>query len=153
MSASSRDLTLIEGARFAIVVSRFNKPVTEGLLKGAQDALVEQGAKNVTVFWCPGAFEIPLLAKRLAHSGNYDAIITLGAVIKGETYHFEVISDSVVNALQLVALESKIPVCLGVITPYTAAQALYRSDPDQGNKGAEAANAAIEMIRLMNQIP
>jgi len=152
MTKHTQNGSSIDAARFAIVVSRFNKPVTEGLLRGAQGALHEQGAKNITVFWCPGAFEIPLLAQKLANSGSYDAIITLGAVIKGETYHFEVISDSVVDALQRVALDTNVPVCLGILTPYNANQALYRSDPARGNKGAEAAKAAIEMVRLLRQI-
>ena len=138
-------------ARLAIVVSRFNEQVTEGLLEGALTALRRCGAKNVKVWWCPGAFEIPLVAKRLAAGGGYDAIICLGAVIKGETYHFEVISDSVVRAIQEVALETGVPVSLGVLTPLNASQALERSDPERGNKGAEAALAALEMVHLMQQ--
>ena len=114
--------------------------------------LQARGAKCVKVYWCPGAFEIPLVAKRLAAGGRFDAIICLGAVVKGQTYHFEVISDSVVHAIQQIALETGVPVTLGVLTPLSGAQALERSDPSRGNKGAEAALAAIEMVRLMRQM-
>ncbi len=142
----------VSAARFAVVVSRFNKPVTEGLLTGAVEALQGHGAKNVDIYWCPGAFEIPLVAKRLAARGGLDAIICLGAVIKGQTYHFEVISDSVVRAIQQVVLDTGVPVALGILTPLTASQALERADPEGANKGAEAALAAMEMVHLMQQI-
>ena len=139
-------------ARFAIVVSCFNEPVTAGLLDGAKAALSDCGASNITVYRCPGAFEIPLVAKRLAASGNVDAIVCLGAVVKGQTYHFEVISDTVVRAIQQVALDTGIPVTLGVITPLDAAQAHARSGRDHRNKGREAAIAAVEMVILMQKI-
>lgn len=140
------------GARYAIVVSRFNKAVTERLLSGAMAALHAHGATQNEVFWCPGAFEIPLIAQELAASGNFDALICLGAVVKGETYHFEVISDSVVQAIQRVALDSGIPVTLGILTPLNEAQALERADPGKGNKGKEAAMAAMEMVHLIRSI-
>ena len=138
--------------RLAIVVSRFNERVTQDLLKGARQALAERGITNVPTVWCPGAFELPQVAKTLSQTGRYEAIIALGAVVKGETYHFEVISDSVVDALQQVSLESGVPVALGVLTPFTGDQALERADPARGNKGAEAALAALEMATLMRTL-
>ncbi len=137
-------------ARFAIVASIYNERVTAGLTSGALAALEVAGAKNVTVYVTPGAFEMPLTVKKLAASGRYDAIICVGSVIKGQTYHFEVISDSVVHAIQQVALETGIPVTLGLLTAYDRTQALKRSGAEK-NKGAEAAFAAVGMVDLLRQ--
>ena len=142
------------GNRFAVVVSRFNPEITQGLLTGALAALEEAGeqASAHTVVWVPGAFELPLTVQRLAESGDYDAIICLGCVIKGETMHFEYIAESVAHGLAQVALQSGIPIALGVLTTLTEAQAVERAAPGPGNKGAEAARAAVEMASLFRRL-
>jgi len=141
-------------ARFAIVVGRFNAFVTEALLKGALDTLQRHGAAmdQVTVVWCPGAFEIPLVAKRLASSGQYDAVICLGAVIRGATSHYDLVASAVAHGVSEASLSTGIPVLFGVITTDTIEQAIERSGTKAGNKGADAALAAIEMVNLMKQI-
>jgi len=142
------------GCRFAIVVSRFNPEITAGLLAGAREALIEADvqAEDVIVLRVPGAFELPLVAQRLAESGQFDAVICLGCLIKGDTMHFEYIADSVAHGLAQVALQSGIPVALGVLTTLTEAQAVERAAPGPGNKGAEAARAALEMASLFRQL-
>lgn len=137
--------------RIAIAVSRYNATVTEPLLTGARQTLARFGVTELDIAWCPGAFELPLLVSKLARSGRYAAVIALGAVIRGETYHFEVISNSAVDGLQKVALNTGIPVALGVLTANTIEQAMARSAPGDANKGAEAALAALEMVSLLNQ--
>jgi 6,7-dimethyl-8-ribityllumazine synthase len=141
--------------RFAIVVSRFNEEITEGLLAGAREALREGGVRDdaVTVFHVPGAFEIPLAAKRVADSGEFVAVICLGCLIKGDTMHFEYIADAASHGIMRVALDTGIPVAFGVLTTLTDAQAEERAAPGPGNKGREAAAAALEMTRLLRQIP
>lgn len=140
--------------RLAIAVSRFNEEVTSGLLSGALKELVKNGfdENDVTVVKCPGAFEIPLTAKALCKSGKYCAVICLGAVIKGETAHFEYISYAVTQGIMQLNLEYGIPVTFGVLTSYSDEQALARSADGDGNKGAEAAAAAIEMVGLLKNI-
>ncbi len=140
--------------RIAIVVSRFNKEISEGLLKGALDALRENdySEKEFKIFECPGAFEIPLTAKQLCQSGKYCGIVCLGAVIKGETAHFEYISDAVTRGIAQLNLEFDIPVVFGVLTCYNQEQAVKRSSEDSENKGREAALAAMDMIRLLKTI-
>ena len=145
-------LTIPPQAFVAIAVSRFNATITEPLLTGARQALADHGVKHVDIAWCPGAFELPLLTSKLAQSGRYAAIIALGAVIRGETYHFEVISRSAVEGLQHVALSTGIPVALGVLTADTIEQAIERSALGDANKGAEAALAALEMVNLLEEI-
>ena len=142
-------------ARIALVVSRFNATVTESLLKGAMEALQMRGvaAEQLTIVKCPGAFEIPLVAKRLAGSGKYHAVVCLGAVIRGATYHFDIISNELASGLMQVSLETGIPATLGVITTDTAEQAIERSKEGPGNKGAEAAIAALEMAGLLSSLP
>ena len=137
-------------SRFAVVVSRFNQDITQGLLTGALGALEQGGvaASARTVVWVPGAFELPLTVQRLAESGDYDAIVCLGCLIKGDTMHFEYIAESVAHGLAQVALQSGIPVALGVLTTLTEEQAVERSAPGPANKGAEAAHAAMEMASL-----
>lgn len=140
--------------RFGVVASRFNEPVTERLLAGALDALASCGADmdRVTVAWCPGAVEIPLAARKLAGTGSYDAIICLGAVIRGETPHFEAVCHAASYGASRVALDLGLPVSFGVLTTDTAQQALARSGGAKGNKGAEAAAAAVEMANLLRDI-
>ena len=136
--------------RVAIAVSRFNAMITEPLLAGAKQTLTQYGVTDLDIAWCPGAFELPLLVSKLAESGRYAAIIALGAVIRGETYHFEVISNAAVEGLQQVALKMGIPVALGVLTADTIEQAMARSAPGNDNKGNEAALAALEMVSLLD---
>ena len=138
----------------AIVVSRFNPEVTTGLLKGAMETLMANGFKeeNITILHVPGAFEIPLAAKQLCHSGKYCGVICLGAVIKGDTAHFEYISESVAHGLMKLNLEMDIPVSFGVLTCYNDEQSVKRSADDEHNKGREAASAVIEMIALLKEI-
>ena len=142
------------GNRFAVAVSRFNLEITQGLLHGALATLEVAGveASAHTVVWVPGAFELPLTVQRLAESGDYDAIICLGCLIKGDTMHFEYIAESVAHSLAQVALQSGVPIALGVLTTLTEAQAVERAAPGPGNKGAEAARAALEMASLFRRL-
>jgi 6,7-dimethyl-8-ribityllumazine synthase len=135
------------GLRFAIVVARFNSDITCKLLEGAKDALARARADGFEVFYVPGAFELPLAAKWLAH-GGYSAIIALGAVIRGETPHFEYVAGEAARGLQQVALECNIPVAFGVLTTDTMEQAAARAGGKHGNKGYDAAMTAIEMARF-----
>lgn len=145
---------LAEGARFAIVNARFNEFITNKLLSGALDALERHGAAagNITVAWVPGAFEIPLVAAKLARSGDYDAIICLGAVIRGGTPHFDYVCAEVSKGIAHVGLETGIPTIFGVLTTETIEQAIERAGTKAGNKGFDAAVSAIEMINLLKQI-
>ena len=141
-------------ASFAIVVSRFNAFITEKLLDGALDALRRHEADmdRVTVAWCPGSFEMPLVAKKLAESGAYDAIICLGAVIRGATTHYDLVAGEVAKGTAQAALQTGMPVIFGVITTDSIEQAIERAGTKAGNKGAEAAIAAIEMVNLLRQL-
>ena len=143
-----------EGLSFGIVVSRFNSFVTEKLLAGAQDALKRHGVDldEVDVFWTPGAFEIPGIAKRLAESGRYDAILCLGAVIRGATPHFDYVAAESAKGIANISSSTNIPVIYGVITTDTIEQALERSGIKAGNKGAEAAVAGIETVNLYKAV-
>lgn len=138
-------------ARFGIVVSRFNRFVTEPLLDGALDTLRRHGADmdRVTVAWCPGAVEIPLVAKKLAESGAYDAVICLGAVIRGATTHYDYVCSAVTSGVSRASLDTGIPVIFGVLTTDTIEQALERAGTKSGNKGADAAVSAVEMVNLL----
>jgi len=138
------------GKRFALVISRFNTEVTTGLLAGARKALLAAGAtaSDLTVIETPGAFEIPLALEWLALGGSYDAIIALGAVIKGETSHYEHISEAAMRGIQTVSLKYGLPIACGVLTTFTDEQAIARSSDNEANKGREAALAAIEMVNL-----
>jgi 6,7-dimethyl-8-ribityllumazine synthase len=136
-----------KGLKFAIVVARFNSAITDKLLEGAQDALTKASAGGIEVFHVPGAFELPLAAKWLAH-GGYSAIIALGAVIRGETPHFDFVAAEAARGLQQVALECNIPVAFGVLTTDTLEQAEARAGGEHGNKGYDAAMTAIEMARF-----
>ncbi len=143
-----------EGRRFAIVVGRFNELISVRLLEGALDCLRRHGAeeKGLDIFWVPGAFELPLLAKRLAHTGRYDALICLGAVIRGETPHFDFVAKEVSRGVAQVGMESGVPVGFGVITADSLDQALDRAGAKVGNKGWDAALSAIEMIDLISKL-
>lgn len=137
--------------QLAIVCSKFNEEVTKGLLKGAVDELKNLGYNEgkVSVFYCPGAFEIPLTAKKLCKSGKFEAVICLGAVIKGETAHFEYISNIVSQGIFELGMKYEIPVTFGVLTAYTDEQAIARSSDNENNKGREAARAAVDMIKQL----
>lgn len=140
--------------KFAIIVSRFNDLVTSRLLEGALDALERMGGKeeNLCVLKVPGSFEIPLVAKRLAQSNKWDAIICLGAVIKGETPHFDYIVSQVTSGIARCALETAVPTVYGIITADTAEQALDRAGLKLGNKGYDAAITAVEVVNLLKQL-
>jgi 6,7-dimethyl-8-ribityllumazine synthase len=142
-----------KGLKFAIVVSRFNSFFSEKLLEGALDALKRHNVEeeNIDVFKVPGAFEIPFITKKLIKK-DYDAIIVLGVVIRGETYHFEVVANEVSKGIAQINLKSNIPVTFGVITSETLEQSIDRSGAKAGNKGFEAAMAAIEMANLNKQL-
>jgi|SRR5678815_3496226 6,7-dimethyl-8-ribityllumazine synthase len=135
------------GLRIAIVSARFNPEITERLLGGAQEALRNEA--EVTVIHVPGAFEIPLAAKQAALSGRFDAIVAIGCVIRGETAHFEYISQVASNGIAQVGIETGVPVTFGVLTADTDEQALARSVPGPDNKGYHAAQAALEMVRVL----
>jgi len=139
-----------EGLRFGVIVSRFNEFITGKLLDGAQDTLARHGVKeaDVDIAWTPGSFEIPLIAKKMAESGRYDAIICLGAVIRGGTPHFDYIAAEVTKGIASVSLGTGLPVILGVITADTLEQAIERAGTKSGNYGSQAAMHAIEMANL-----
>lgn len=141
--------------KFAIVIGRFNEFIGSRLLSGALDAIERHGGQdeNVTVVWAPGAFEIPVVASRLAKSGEFDAVICLGAVIRGSTPHFDYVSAEVSKGIANVALATGVPVIFGVLTTDTIEQAVERAGTKAGNKGWEAAVAAIEMANLLPQLP
>lgn len=138
------------GLRFAVIASRFNEEIVEGLLAGALDCLTSHGAADeaITVLRVPGAFEIPTLARMVASRGGFDSIITLGCVLRGETPHFEFIAAQVTAELSRVAVDARFPIAFGVITCNTEQQAVERSAKGPSNKGWEAALAAIEMANL-----
>ena len=142
------------GVRLALVVSRFNEAVTTRLLAGAREALTQHGVNedDVDIAWVPGAFELPLAARRLAESHRYDAIVCLGAVIRGETPHFEYVSAEVARGVSEVSRDTGVPAVFGVITPDTREQALARAGGSKANKGAEAVATAIEMVNLLRQL-
>jgi 6,7-dimethyl-8-ribityllumazine synthase len=143
-----------EGLKFGIVVSRFNEFITSKLLAGALDAIGRHGAiaEAVEVAWVPGTFEIPVIAQKLAKSGKYDAVICLGAVIRGATPHFDYIAGEVTKGIAQVGMQTGVPTIFGVITTDTIEQAIERAGTKVGNKGFDAAEAAIEMANLLKQI-
>ena len=143
-----------KGLKFGIVVARFNSFISERLLEGALDSLIRHGAidQDIHVVRVPGAFEIPLAAKKLAQAGNYDAVICLGAVIRGSTPHFDFVSAEVSKGVAMVSLESGVPVIFGVLTTDTIEQAVERAGTKAGNKGFEAAAGAIETANLLKAL-
>lgn len=144
-----------QGLRFGLVVGRFNEFITNRLLAGAMDALTRHGVaeEDVDVAWVPGGFEIPLVARKLALRGRYDAVVCLGAVIRGSTPHFEYVAAEVAKGVARVGLETGVPVIFGVITADTLEQAIERAGTKAGNKGWQAAVSAIEMANLMRRLP
>jgi 6,7-dimethyl-8-ribityllumazine synthase len=143
------------GRRFAIVASRFNEVVVNQLVTGATDCLARNGIgeDDVDLAWVPGAFELPLAARMLAESDRYDAVICLGAVIRGQTSHFEHVAGQAASGIQRVALDTGVPVIFGVLTTETFEQALERAGGKHGNKGWDAAMAAMEMAGLLDSLP
>ncbi|GIP37525.1 6,7-dimethyl-8-ribityllumazine synthase [Paenibacillus sp. J31TS4] len=141
-------------ARYGIVVGRFNEFITGKLLSGALDALKRHGAaeEEVDVAWVPGAFEIPLIAQKMAESGKYDAVITLGAVIRGSTPHFDYVCSEVSKGVSAINLKTGVPTVFGVLTTDSIEQAVERAGTKAGNKGWEAAATAIEMVNLVKQL-
>jgi 6,7-dimethyl-8-ribityllumazine synthase len=144
----------VQNARFCLVVSRFNSFVVESLLAGAVDTLKRHGAEDadLTLVRVPGAFEMPVACERLAAKGGYDAIIAIGAVIRGGTPHFEYVAGECVKGIAQVSLKHGVPISFGVLTVDSIEQAIERSGTKAGNKGAEAAMSAIEMVNLLRQI-
>lgn len=145
-------LLTVNDEKFCIIISRFNEFIGSKLLSGAIDELKRHGVdeSNIDVVWCPGAFEIPLVAKKCAMTGNYSAIITLGAVIKGSTSHYDYVCAEVSKGVASVSLETSVPVIFGVLTTDNIEQAIERAGTKAGNKGSDAAKSAIEMANLMN---
>lgn len=143
-----------QGEHYAIVVSRFNELICGKLVEGAKDVLIRHGVKQneFDVYWVPGAWELPLTAQELCLTGRYDAIIALGAVIRGDTPHFEYVAAEMSKGLAATGLEHRVPVAFGVLTTENLEQALLRAGSKAGNKGAEAALAALEMVSLLKQI-
>ncbi|MBQ4898527.1 6,7-dimethyl-8-ribityllumazine synthase [Paenibacillus sp. Marseille-P2973] len=142
------------GLKYAIVVGRFNEFITSKLLGGALDALKRHGVKDeeVSVAWVPGAFEIPFAAQKLAESGKYDAVITLGTVIRGSTSHYDYVCNEAAKGVAAVGLKTGVPTIFGVVTTENIEQAIERAGTKAGNKGWDAAMAAIEMANLTNQL-
>lgn len=148
------ETTIIDNARVAIVVSQFNPKVTHGLLDGARLELAEAGLAlaEEDVFEAPGAFEMPLIAKKLAQSGRYDGVACLGCVIKGDTAHFEFISLGATMGIMEASLETEVPICFGILTTYTQEQAVVRSSADAENKGREAVAACLSSLATLQRI-
>lgn len=144
---------IAKGLKIGIVAGRFNEFITSKLLGGAVDAINRHGEDNeVVVAWVPGAFEMPLVAKKMAQSGNYDAIILVGAVIKGSTAHFDYVCGEVTKGCAQVGLETGVPTIFGVLTTDTIEQAIERAGTKAGNKGFECGTTAIEMVNLLKQL-
>ncbi|MEW6355691.1 MAG: 6,7-dimethyl-8-ribityllumazine synthase [Planctomycetota bacterium] len=143
-----------DGKKFGLVASRFNEFITNKLLSGAIDCLERHGVaeKDIDVYWVPGSFEMPLTAKRVAESGKYDAVVCLGAVIRGATPHFEYVAAEAAKGIAQVGLSTGVPTTFGVLTTDNIEQAIERAGTKSGNKGADAALAAIEMVNLFAQM-
>ena len=143
-----------EGMKVAIVASRFNEIIVNKLLGGAVDGLVRHGVDetNITAAWVPGAFELPLIAKKMAESGKYDAVICVGAVIRGDTSHYELVCNEAAKGVAQVSLQTGVPVLFGIITTENIEQAIARAGSKAGNKGYDCALSAIEMVNLIGQL-
>ncbi len=154
MNKQFEGMLLGKGLKFGLVVSRFNDFITKKLLEGAQDALLRHGVnqEDIEIAWVPGSFEVPLVALKLAQTKKYDAIICLGAVVRGDTPHFEYIAAEVTKGIAKVGLETGLPVAYGVITVDTLEQAIERAGTKMGNEGFKAAVNAIEMANLVRSI-
>ncbi|MCI0681023.1 MAG: 6,7-dimethyl-8-ribityllumazine synthase [Gemmataceae bacterium] len=155
MTTLEGNLTAPDAGRFAVVAARFNKPIVDRLVAGAMEAFQERGVAGdaVDLVWVPGSFEIPLVAKRLAASGKYVAVVCLGAVIKGDTDHYEYVCVGAAHGIAEAGLVTGVPVLFGVLTCQTEEQAVDRAGGKEGNKGADVALAAIEMVNLLKQLP
>ena len=154
MSKHFEGVLLGKGLKFGVVVSRFNEFITRKLLEGTQDALLRHGVseEDIDIAWVPGSFEIPLVAQRLVQTKRYDAVICLGAVIRGATPHFEYVAAEVTKGIAKVGLETGLPVSYGIVTADTLEQAIERAGTKAGNKGFDAAVDAIEMANLLKNI-
>ena len=154
MSKHFEGMLLGKDLKFGLVASRFNEFITKKLLEGAEDALLRHDVnkEDIEITWVPGSFEIPLIAKKLAQTKRYDAVICLGAVIRGDTPHFEYIAAEVTKGIAKVSLDTGLPVIYGIITADTLEQAIERAGTKAGNKGFEAAMNAIEMVNLVKSI-
>ena len=154
MSKYFEGVLLGKGLRFGVVASRFNEFITKRLLDGAEDALLRHGVsqEDIEIAWVPGSFEIPLIAKKLAQSNKYDAVICLGAVIRGGTPHFEYIASEVTKGIARISLDTEVPVAYGIITADTLEQAIERAGTKMGNEGFKAAVIAIEMANLVKSL-
>ncbi len=154
MNKHFEGVLLAKGLKFGLVVSRFNEFITGKLLEGAEDALLRHGAnrEDIEIAWVPGSFEIPLVAQKLARTKRYDAVICLGAVVRGATPHFEYIAAEVTKGIAKVGLDTGLPVIYGVITADTLEQAIERAGTKMGNKGFDAAVTAIEIFNLLKNI-
>jgi 6,7-dimethyl-8-ribityllumazine synthase len=142
------------GLKFAVIVSRFNDMITKNLLNGCLDTLRRHGVNDdsINIIWCPGAFEIPVVARQVAQSARYDAVICLGAVIRGSTPHFDYVAGEAASGIARVASETGVPTIFGVLTTETIEQAIERAGTKAGNKGADAAVTAIEMANLLSAL-
>lgn len=145
---------LAENQKIAIVAGRFNEIITNKLIGGAVDAFKRHGGNdnNLTLAWVPGSFEIPIVAKRMSESGNYDAVVCLGAVIRGATAHFDMVANEATKGIAQVGLQTGVPIIFGVLTTDTIEQAVERAGCKAGNKGFEAVTTAIEMVNLLRQL-
>jgi len=154
MARTIKGNLLAKGKKFGVVVSRFNEFISSRLLEGAIDTIVRQGGdeKAIDVAWVPGSFEIPFVAKRMASSEKYDAVICLGAIMRGATSHFDYIASEAAKGVAKVALDTDVPCIFGIITADTLEQAIERAGTKEGNKGRQAALAAIEMSNLYEEI-
>jgi 6,7-dimethyl-8-ribityllumazine synthase len=154
MSKPIEGMLVGKGLKFGLVASRFNDFITRRLVEGAEDALLRHGVKaeDIDIAWVPGAFEIPVVAKKLAQAGRYDAVVCLGAVIRGGTPHFDYIAAEVTKGVAVVGLETGLPVIYGMVTADTLEQAIERAGTKEGNQGFKAASAAIEMANLLKNI-
>jgi len=154
MNKQFEGMLLGDGLKFGVVVSRFNEFISTKLLEGAQDALLRHGVKqeDIEIAWVPGSFEIPLVAKKLAETQRYNAVICLGAVVRGGTPHFEYIAAEVTKGIAAVGLSTGLPIIYGVITADTLEQAIERAGTKMGNRGFDAAVQAIEMANLVKNI-
>jgi len=154
MTKQYEGILIGKGLKFAVVVSRFNELITTRLLEGARDALLRHGVeeKDIDTAWTPGCFEIPLIAKRLAQREQYNAVICLGAVIRGDTPHFEYVASEITRDIGRVTLDTGLPIIYGIITADTLEQAIQRAGVKEGNRGFVAAVSAIEMANLVKAI-
>ena len=154
MPKTIEGMLTVNNEKFCIIVARFNEFISSKLLSGAVDELIRHGAKeeNIDIMWVPGAFEIPLIAKKTAKTGKYNTIITLGAVIKGSTSHYDYVCAEVSKGVASVGLETGVPVIFGVLTCDNIEQAIERAGTKAGNKGSDAAKSAIEMANLISKI-